>query len=355
MRPIHILLLTLGLSPLAVAQSFDCKLAKSPREHAVCSDQKLAALDGAVSAAYKSLRAQLSHDSASLVQSDQREWLHWLDVCPTHGKGIANDMNRCLSNEYTNREHDLRQVAHIGSTLLFPRSHFLSKAVSSNEERVADNDPGFGYGSLRWPQIDIQPARPNPAYTEWNSAVKKKAAKLAVGIDPEDKNATFDTAVDTSGTIDGFYIVASANDRFIDVSLIDGGYGWGAAHPLTGQTSFLWWLDRNRELTISDDINPHIGWQDKLTALAISNLRAQPDLKDMLGDDIKKAVKETVSDPTTWTLTRDGLTITFGQYAISPYAAGMPEAHIPWTDLKPYVAQDLQPTTLPAPTPKPTP
>jgi uncharacterized protein YecT (DUF1311 family) len=353
MRTIHVLLFTLALSRFAAAQSFDCKLAKSPREHAVCSDKKLAALDSSVSAAYKSLRAQLSPESAALVQSDQRQWLHWLDlVCPPHGKGIADDINRCLANEYTNREHDLTQVVQMGRTVIFLRSHFLFKAGSSNEENDADNDPGFGYGSLRWPQIDIQPARPNPAYAEWNSAVKKKAATLAVGIDSEDKNATFETAVDASGTIDGFYIVEAANDRFIDVSLINSGYGWGAAHPLTGQTSFLWWLDRIRELTIPDVFIPHSDWQDKLTALALRNLRAQSDLKEMLGDNIEKAVKETVSDPTTWTLTRDGLTITFGQYAIGPYAAGMPEAHIPWSDLKPDVAPDLRPTTLPAPTPK---
>jgi uncharacterized protein YecT (DUF1311 family) len=356
MRTVHILLLTLGLCSFATAQSFDCKLAKSQREQSVCSDQKLAALDTAVSAAYKSLRAQLSFESAALVQSDQREWLHWLDVvCPAHGKGIADDMNGCLVSEYTNREHDLKQVVHIGSTLLFLRSHFLYKAGSPNEENVADNAPGFGYGSLHWLQIDIQPPRPNPAYAEWDSAVKKKAAKLAVGIDPEDKNATFDTAVDDSGTIDGFYIVEAANDRFIAVSLFNSGYGWGAAHPLTGRTSFLWWLDRNRELTISDVFITRSGWQDKLTTLVVRNLRSRPDLKDMLGNDIGKAVKETVSDPTTWTPTRDGLTITFGQYAIAAYAAGMPEAHIPWSDLKPYLAPDLQPTTLPAPVHNPLP
>jgi uncharacterized protein YecT (DUF1311 family) len=353
MRPIHILLLALGLCPFAAAQSFDCKLAKSPREHAVCSDPKLGVLDSAVSTAYKSLRAQLSPESAALVQSDQREWLHWLDViCPARGKGIADDMNRCLANEYTNREHDLKQVVHTGSALLFPRSHFLYKAGSSNEEHFADNDPGFGYGSLRWPQIDIQAAQPNPAYAEWNSAVKKKAAELAVEIAPDDKSATFDTAVDASGTIDSSYIVEAANDRFIEVSLIDSGYGWGAAHPLTGQTSFLWWLDRSRELTVSDVFIPNSGWQDKLTTLAVRNLRSQSDLKDMLGDDIDKAVKEAVSDLTTWTPTRDGLTITFGQYAIGPYAAGMPEAHILWSDLKPYLAPDLQPTTLPVPIPR---
>jgi uncharacterized protein YecT (DUF1311 family) len=178
MRSIHILLLALALSPFAAAQGFDCNLAKSPREHAVCSDKKLAALDSAVSAAYKSLRAQLSPESDALVQSDQREWLHWLDViCPAHGKGIADDMNRCLANEYTNRARDLKQVVHIGNAPLFPRSHFLYKVGSSNEESVADNDPGFGYGVLRWPQIDIQPARPDAAYAEWNRVVKKRAGE----------------------------------------------------------------------------------------------------------------------------------------------------------------------------------
>jgi uncharacterized protein YecT (DUF1311 family) len=356
MRSIYILLLSLVLLPFADAQSFDCKLAKSSREHAVCSDDRLAALDNAGSTAYKYLRAQLSPESAALVQSDQREWLLWLDVvCPAHGKGIADDMNRCLANEYTNREHDLKQVVHIGSTLLFPRSHFLYKAGSSNEERVADNDPGFGYGSLRWPQVDIKPGRPNPAYAAWNSAVKKEAAKLGAGIDPDDKNATFDTAVDDSGTIDGFYVVEAANDRFIDVNLINSGYSWGAAHPNTGQTSFLWWLDRNRELIISDVFIPHSGWQDKLTSLAVRNLRSQTNLKDIIGDDIDKTVNQTVSNLTAWTLTRDGLTITFGQYAIAPHAAGMPEAYMRWSDLKPYLTPDFEPTTLPAPVPKPNP
>jgi uncharacterized protein YecT (DUF1311 family) len=349
MRLTNLAIFALGCGSIAAAQSFDCKLAQSPREHAVCSDPQLAALDRAVSSAYKSLRAQLSPQSAALVQSDEREWLHWLDlVCPAHGKGIADDIDRCLSNEYANRAGDLKHVEHVGGTLLYPRSHFLYKAASSNED-LAPNDPGFGDGRLIWPQIDRQPDRPTPAYAEWNRAVTTRAAKLAVGIDSEDKNATFDTSVDASGTIDGSYIVKAANDRFLDISFIESGYGWGAAHPLTGQTSFLWWLDRNRELALSDVFLPQSDWRDKLTALVLTNLRAQPGLKDTLGDNLEEVVKETVSDPTAWTLTRDGLTITFSQYAIAPYAAGMPEAHIPWRDLMPYLAPSLQPATLPEP------
>jgi hypothetical protein len=111
----------------------------------------------------------------------------------------------------------------------------------------------------------------------------------------------------------------------------------------------------HRELAISDVFIPQSGWKEKLTTLAVRNLRSQPDLKDMLGDDIEKTVDQTVSNLTTWTLTREGLTITFGQYAIGPYAAGMPEAHIPWSVLKPYLTPDLQFTTLPSPPPKPNP
>ncbi|HVW11084.1 MAG TPA: lysozyme inhibitor LprI family protein [Bryobacteraceae bacterium] len=264
MRSIHLLLITLAFSRFAAAQSFDCNLAKSPREHAVCSHEKLAAFDSAVSTAYKSLRAHLSPESAALVQSDQREWLHWLDfICPAKGRGIASDINRCLLQEYTDRERDLQQSMTIGGMRLFLRSHFLYRAGNSNGELLAGNDPGFGYGALRWPEIDIPLAQPDPAWNAWNSAVKNRAAKLAVGVRPDEKKATFDTAVEDSGTIDGFYTVEAANEKFIDVSLIDMSYGWGAAHPLTNKSSFHWWLDRNRELASSDVFLPHSDWEDK--------------------------------------------------------------------------------------------
>jgi uncharacterized protein YecT (DUF1311 family) len=142
MRSIHILILSLAFSWFVEAQSFDCKLAASPREHSVCSDESLAASDRAVSAAFKSLRAQLAPEAAAFVQSDEREWLQWLDaVCPAHGKGIADDINRCLASEYRNRERDLKRVVRFDSTVIFPRNQFVYKAGNANEPVVAGNDP----------------------------------------------------------------------------------------------------------------------------------------------------------------------------------------------------------------------
>jgi uncharacterized protein len=341
-------LLSLFFAPFVTsAQSFDCKLAQSPRELAVCSDAQLSAKDTEIAANYKNLRAQLSPESAALVQSDQREWLHWIDlVCPVHGKGIADDQTRCLQNQYFTRAHDLDQIAHIGGTIIFPRAHFLFIASKSGESAATSYDPGFGYGTLRWPQID----KPTTAQTAWNSAAKTRAAKLAVGF-TDDKNATFDTAVDSAGFIDGYFNVEAANDRLIDVTFTDGTYSWGAAHPISGNTSFLFWIDRARELTAGDIFQIDSGWEQELVPLAIASLNSNSDIKDLLwkGDELNKPVRSAVPEPINWTPTRDGLTITFGQYVVGPYSIGMPQAHLTWDQLAPYVQPTLDPATLPAP------
>ncbi len=243
--------------------------------------------------------------------------------------------------------------------MIFPRAHFLFKPGTAPSTNPID--PGFGYGTLRWPQID----KPNAAQSAWNAAVKTKAERLPVDLFAEKsstpKNATFDTFVDAGGSIDAYYTIQAANDRFIDVTFTDGIFNWGAAHPNSDNASFLWWLDRNREATVSDIFLPNTGWQQKLASLAVANLRSQPDLKDVLDEDhlnqwlsAAKDAKEQPGNPhpSGWSITRDGLTITFGQYEIAPYSAGMPQAHIPWTDLKPFLSPTLHPSALPAPIPK---
>jgi uncharacterized protein len=348
-------LLILALTPLASAQSFDCKLAQSPRERAVCADTRLSALDAEIAANYKALRAQLSPPSAALVMDDQAEWLRWIDlVCPANGKGAAANQTQCLQQQYFTRAHDLDKITHLDNTVIFPRAHFLFKPGNANTTNPIS--PGFGYGSLRWPQIDIKPDKPNAAQTTWNNAVKTKAASLAVGFS-NNNNATFDTAVDASGAIDAYFTIDAANNRLIDVAFTDGAFPWGAAHPTASRTSFLWWLDHNRQLTTNDIFWEDSGWQQKLVPLAIASLQSNAEIKDTLwkGDQLTKAVTSAVPDPTNWTLTSNGLAITFGQYAVGPYFIGMPQAHIPWTQLKSLLAHTFNPSTLPAPVPKPNP
>ena len=267
-------------------------------------------------------------------------------------KRAAENQTRCLQNLYFTRAQDLDKITHLGNTIIFPRAHFLYRPGSPDTNNPIS--PGYGYGSLRWPQIDIKPDKPNAAYTTWNNAAKTRAAKLAVGFS-NNNHATFDTAVDPAGTIDAYFTIAAANDHLIDITFTDGTYSWGAAHPISGSTSFLWWLDRNRELTTTDIFWMDSGWQQQLVPLATASLQSNPEIKDMLwkGDQLNKAVRSAVPEPANWTLTRDGLSITFSQYSVGPYVIGMPQAHLTWAQLKPYLAHGFQPSTLPAPAPKP--
>ncbi len=342
-------LFILALSSLAaIAQSFDCKLAQTPREKTVCADTRLSALDAEIAAGYKALRAQLSPESAALVMADQAEWLHWIDlVCPANGKGIAADQTRCLQNLYFTRAHSFDKTAHLGNTIIFPRSHFLYKAGNANTTNPIS--PGFGYGSLRWPQID----RPNAAQTTWNNAAKTKAASLAIGFS-NDQNATFDTAVDPSGIIDAYFTIDAANDRLIDITFTDGAYPWGAAHPTASRSSFLWWLDHNRALAPPTSSGPTPPGSRTSFRSPSPASRPTPTSKTSSGraTNSPRPFRAPPSSPTTGP---PPATASPSPSASTPSAltsSACPTPIIPWSQLKPYLAPTFNPSTLPAPVPK---
>jgi uncharacterized protein YecT (DUF1311 family) len=375
MRAIHVLLFTLAFTPFAAAQSVDCKLAQSPREHAVCDVPRLSALDTQIAAAYKSLREQLSPQSAALVESDEREWLQWIDlVCPGQGKVAANPgspasphaeeeaFSHCLQDHYAARARDFKKTTHLGTAIIFSRAHFLYKPAGQLSRLPAPEYPGFGYGSLRWPQIDRKSDRKSanltPAEAAWNAAVKTHAAKLGAGVFNAEQNLTFDTAVNALEDIDADYNLDAANDRLIEVSLIVSSYVWvSGASPLTIRSSFLWWLDRNRELATDDVFPPLSAWQAYLVSVASGGLQANPRLTPLLREDpqLAGAVEQSVPKTSNWTLTKNGLTITFLRGMVAANTVGMPHVFISWEDLKPFLEPTLNTATLPTRLPKPTP
>ena len=359
MRSAYALLLTLALTSLAAAQSSDCKLAQSPREHAVCSDRNIAALDAGISATLKSLHDQLSPESSALVDSDQREWLQWVDlVCPEHAKGPLADQTRCFYNQYTARARDLKKTVHIGTAIIFPRAHFLYRSGNQSNQLPSPDYPGFGYGSLRWPQMDAKSAALTPAETAWNQAVKERAAKVGAGPFDSGQNLTFDTSVNALENLDADYTVDAVNDRLIETSLFVRSYLWvpGAA-PLTLRSSFLWWLDRNRELAPEDVFVPLSAWRAYVASVATGRLQANMRLKPVLRDEatLNGATQQSAPQPSNWTLTPNGLTITFPPAMVAADVAGTPRVFISWEDLKPFLGPDLNPATLPARLPRSTP
>ena len=272
-----------------------------------------------------------------------------------------------MQDQYAARARDFKKTVHLGTAIIFSRAHFLYKSGSFRSARLnpairKSAYPGFGYGSLRWPQIDVKPDRNSGgltlAETAWNAAIKRQAAKFGAGIFDAGQNPTFDTAVNALEDLDADYILDAANDRLIEVSLIVSSHLWvSGASPLTIRSSSLWWLDRNRELAPEDIFLPVSAWPEFLASVATGRLRANPRLKTLLRDDpiLEDAVAQFAPQPSNWTLTQNGLTITFLQGAVAANPAGMPRVFISWEDLKPFLQPTLNPTTLPARLPKPNP
>ena len=98
-------------------------------------------------------------------------------------------------------------------------------------------------------------------------------------------------------------------------------------------------------------------WQEFLASVATGRLRANFRLKTLLRDDpiLEDAVGQSTPQPSNWTLTQNGLTLTFLQGLVAANPAGMPRVFVSWEDLKPFLQPTLNPTTLPARLPKPTP
>lgn len=342
-----LLLSTLALSSAAAAwgASFNCAAAHTAREHAICSSNKLSAADEELAKAYAAARAELSPTNATLVQEDQRNWLAWLDkVCPA--KGADDDLPGCLQQHYESRLQQFTQgQQRIDGLLFFTRAHF-SFVAGKPPAKTSDasfNDPGFGYGEFSWPQID----RPDNDHTLWNTAVEAAAFKIEGGPKVT-RTSDLDAVVSTDGNQSGDYTLFAVNGRLIGVDFESSGYEWGAAHGHTDETSFNWWVDQRRPVVASDVFNAASGWSSKLVPLTIAGLRAG-ESGDALwkGTELTNAVTEGVRKIASWDLSSEGLTISFGEYQVAPYASGLPSVTLPWKRLDSLLTPNLRPELLP--------
>ncbi len=334
--------LALAIALPAHAASFNCKAAQTPREKAICSTPELSGLDDQLARAYAAVRSRLTPSSAALVQSDQREWLAWLDkVCPPNNPAI-DTVASCLTENYNGRLGQLTAgITRVDGTLFYTRAHFVFAPGKPPAKDDASNNPGFGYGEFSWPQVDA----PDRDHAAFNTAVAAAARKLE-GSTPKGKAPSFDAAVDNSGSLDGDFILSAVNQHLIAIDFSNSTYGWGAAHPLTGENTFLWSLDLQRALTADDILRPDTNWQTGLIKPTIAKLQDNSS-SVWKGEELRKAVSDGIKDVSAWDPSAKGLTITFGQYAVAPYSEGMPSVTFTWRELAPYLNPTFNPKDLP--------
>ena len=99
-------------------------------------------------------------------------------------------------------------------------------------------------------------------------------------------------------------------------------YSQGAAHGIGGAPVFAWWLHRNRKLAAEDVFKPGSGWEASLAKAALMQLKRNRGADLFQDDSARSGAADGVKDVEAWTLDRDGLTITFGQYSVGPCSSG---------------------------------
>lgn len=108
---LFLLVLLLSLVPQVKAASFDCKLAKSPTEKAICSDPALSLMDEKLNIAFKAAREQWSGAAREYVLNDQRAWL--LDVNSEYqGQTNKTAAIKQLKERYRKRNRHLSSPAY---------------------------------------------------------------------------------------------------------------------------------------------------------------------------------------------------------------------------------------------------
>lgn len=348
-RPVTLLALLWALLISAHGASFNCALARTPREKAVCSSTELSALDGKLATRYASLRSFLSPAASALVQQDQRAWLAYVDALCSSSSSERSLTAECVKGQYSQRLDDLKIRRLSNGELLYSRRVVVILPNHHTGQDAPASDPGFGRGDFTFPQIDS----PAAGALAFNYASEQTAQSL--GSHAENRTApSFKNATDSEGEVDVTWSIVNGNARLLTIGMEALFYGYGAAHPLTTDRNLTWWLDLGRELTADDVFAPGSDWKSALVLPVTRKLNQNKNLHGFLWDDkqFPSGVPSGIARTRSWILTRQCLVFNFDQYEAAAYVFGMPAACMPWSELRPYLAPELHPVTLPA-TPPP--
>jgi hypothetical protein len=181
---------------------------------------------------------------------------------------------------------------------------------------------------VRYPQVGgLDPA----AATAINSLLHDKA-EAAVrdfttgsGKDPQ-------AGPNQPSTLQVDYSLASDSAELLSLRVNSYSYPSGAAHGSDVLTTFTFDPASGRQIALADLFRPGVAYLDTLAAEARAQLKVT--LASWLTDSFTTQWLATGTEPTAdnyaaWAITPGGLEITFGQYQVAPYAAGMPVATIP--------------------------
>ncbi len=260
-----------------------------------------------------------------MLQRSEHGWLKYVStVCPIGGAvkaEIFQSPENCLTREYQDRVKHLAEAGKKVGPFVFNRIDLYS-AVPSNDKFGARF--GFLTQHAAFPQID-SPLSPNAE--AWN---RKQAQSLPLAGDCGDGDYVAD------------YNLDFASERLISVQTNFYEYCHGAPHGMGwGKVENTVLSPTQRPLKAEDLFGADAEWRPKRQKLFWDTLAAtgwRP--PDGLQESIRQQMDERFIDPASWTLTQDGIQISFGSYEGGCYACTPQPVTVPWRALKPLLSTD---------------
>ena len=307
----------------------------SPLDRFACDVPALGLLNTQLRTAEAQTAATLPPAARVLLAAAQAHWRQYAtDLClvtPAMKIGdstTAGEAVHCLGTAISARIKDLPRFRERQGVLTFQRREVFAAGP------IADAPPN---GQTVWsveaayPEIETS----SPAHAAWN----RLAADRFDGMLEYDPALGAAIPVESDELID--YSVQYATERAIGLTWHTWSYPHGAAHGMPADFAMHYRLDAGRVVNASDVFADGSGWEEALAQLVFDDLRRQ--LPGGLLIDGPAEIATTVTQPESWLLGGDGLTVFFNVYDVAPYADGRQQVKQPWSRLARYLKNGSPP------------
>ena len=194
-----------------------------------------------------------------------------------------------------------------------------------------------------YPQIEGD-ARFDKFNKEARAMVTKNVAAFKTSETSNETDAGSEIPAETqTSTLDSDYQIRLAADDLISIEFSESAYSRGAAHPNSYTTVLSYDVRNGKKLALADLFNAKSNYLKAISDYCIKDLKlqAKKEKDSMLTDDmIKSGASARADNFNAWTITKQGLWITFDPYQVAAYAAGPQQVLVPYSALKDLIKSD---------------
>src|SRR5256884_551401 len=185
-------------------------------------------------------------------------------------------------------------------------------------------------------------------FDKFNKEARAMSTKNVAAFKTSETGTETDTGTETpaetlTSTLDSDYEIRRAADDLISIEFSESAYERGAAHPNSYTTVLNYDVRNGKKLALADLFNAKSNYLKAISDYCLKDLRqqAKKEKDSMLTDDmIQSGASARADNYKSWTITKQGLWITFDPYQVAAYAAGPQQVLVPYSALKDLIKAD---------------